>query len=656
MKNLTVGQKIGGGFVLLILIAAVLGTVAAVTMRTVRTQASHMSTEFVPEARLGAALEEAVAHTQLATRSYGFTADAKYLKEIHHGIEEIEKHFAAARKLAETYPDLVKLRELLGRIQPALQTFKSAVNETEARNRTLVTSRETLDTAAATFLTNIDKIIQAQHQHLVGEVKESAPADKLLERRRKIALTNEIRGDGNAARIAVFKAQALRSPPVISEGLAVFEAMEARFKELRGLLKVPSDLEELDRAHQAALTYRTQMQQIQSGLTALEEVGRKRAEAGDTLLKLSAETAAAGMTRTIQAADEASAHLNRASWMVQTMLAVAVVVGIVVALIIIRSICRALRQTADSLGAGAEQIVAAAGQVSSSSQSLAEGASDQAASLEETSASIEEMTGMTRRNAESAEQAKAIAQAARTSADRSAASIGRLNTAMTELEGSSAEVAKIVKTIDEIAFQTNILALNAAVEAARAGEAGAGFAVVAEEVRSLAQRSAQAAKETAAKIENAQTKSEEGARISNEVTESLSGIIEQVRQLNGIVTEIAQASKEQSQGIDQVNQAVTRIDKITQSNAAGAEESASAAEELNAQAAELNQLVGNLLALVGGNRTGAPAARPRPAAAARGSSGLPVPPRPARKVQSDTALPGASVPVPTADAVELTFR
>ena len=655
MKNLTVGQKIGGGFGLLILIAAVLGTVSAVTMRTVRTHASHMSTEFVPEARLGAALEEAVAHTQLATRSYGFTADVKYLKEIHHGIEEIETHFAAGKKLVDSYPDLVKLRALLGRIQAALQAFKSAVSETDARNRMLVSSRETLDKAATTFLANIDHIIQTQHQKLVEEVKEFAPAAKLLERRRKIALTNEIRGEGNAARISVFKAQALRSPQVISEGLAVFEEMESRFKELRGLLKVPSDLEELDRAHQAAMTYRTQMQEIQGTLITLEEVGGKRAEAGESLLKLAAETATAGMSRITQAADEASAQLNRASWTVQTMLGTAVVVGIAVALVIIRGITRTLRQTADSLGAGAEQIVAAAGQVSGSSQSLAEGASDQAASLEETSASIEEMTGMTRRNAESAEQANAIAEAARTSADQSAASIARLNTAMTELKGSSAEVAKIVRTIDEIAFQTNILALNAAVEAARAGEAGAGFAVVAEEVRSLAQRSAQAAKETAVKIENAHAKSEEGARISHEVTESLSAIIAQVRRLNGIVGEIAQASKEQSQGIDQVNQAVTRIDTITQSNAAGAEESASAAEELNAQASELNQLVGNLLALVGRSRTIAPASGPRHAAVSRESSKPAVTPQRARKARTDTASTRHPVPVRAEDA-ELAFR
>jgi methyl-accepting chemotaxis protein len=209
---------------------------------------------------------------------------------------------------------------------------------------------------------------------------------------------------------------------------------------------------------------------------------------------------------------------------------------------------------------------------------------------------------MTRDNSENADRAKAIAESARQSADQGASAVSSLNVAMAELKASNTEVAKIVKSIDEIAFQTNILALNAAVEAARAGEAGAGFAVVAEEVRNLAQRSAQAAKETADKIEHALTKSGDGARISSEVNASLNGIIEQVRKLDTIVNEIANASKEQSKGIAQVNDAVLQIDKVTQSNAAAAEESASAAEELNAQAAEFSNLVGNLLTLVGGRR------------------------------------------------------
>jgi methyl-accepting chemotaxis protein len=174
--------------------------------------------------------------------------------------------------------------------------------------------------------------------------------------------------------------------------------------------------------------------------------------------------------------------------------------------------------------------------------------------------------------------------------------------AMDAIKSSSDDISKIIKTIDEIAFQTNILALNAAVEAARAGEAGMGFAVVADEVRSLAQRSAQSAKETAGKIEEAIKKSEHGVQISAKVAKSLSEIVEKARQVDSFVTEIAQASKEQNQGIGQVNTAVSQMDKITQSNAANAEETASASEELNAQAASQKEAVAELLQMVGAAR------------------------------------------------------
>ena len=207
---------------------------------------------------------------------------------------------------------------------------------------------------------------------------------------------------------------------------------------------------------------------------------------------------------------------------------------------------------------------------------------------------------MPRRTADSATQAKELAAQTRGAADTGATDMAEMNVAMDAIKQSSGEIAKIVKTIDEIAFQTNILALNAAVEAARAGEAGAGFAVVAEEVRALAQRSAQAAKETAAKIEESVAKSNHGVTISGKVAHSLQQIVDRARQVDTIVAEIATASTEQSQGIGQVNSAVSQMDKVTQSNASNAEESAAAAEELNAQSTELRKLVADLQRLVGG--------------------------------------------------------
>ncbi len=275
--------------------------------------------------------------------------------------------------------------------------------------------------------------------------------------------------------------------------------------------------------------------------------------------------------------------------------------------VIIRSVKRALGGISGTLSEVATQIAEAASQVAAASDTLAQGSSEQAASLEETSASIEEMATMTKQNSDSSRNARDLSAENRTSADRGSQHMEQMRTAMGEIKASSHDIAKIIKTIDEIAFQTNILALNAAVEAARAGEAGAGFAVVAEEVRALAQRSAQAAKETAAKIEDAINKSERGVTISEDVAQVLHQIVEKTRNVDGLISSIATASQEQSQGIGQLNQSVSQMDRVTQTNASSAEQTSAAAQELTSQAGELMASVGRLQDLVG-HRAASPAA------------------------------------------------
>ncbi len=280
-------------------------------------------------------------------------------------------------------------------------------------------------------------------------------------------------------------------------------------------------------------------------------------------------------------------------------LAVAVLSATVLGFFTCRSIKRILSRMADTLGEGSGQVASAASQVSGSSQSLAQGASEQATALEETTSALEQMSSMTRRNAETAQQAARLAGEARGAAGRSNQTMGRMSSAIEAILTSAGRTAKILKTIDEIAFQTNLLALNAAVEAARAGEAGKGFAVVADEVRNLAMRSAGAARETAALIEESVGNARGGAGICGEVAKSLEEITVAAARASDLVEEIAAASKEQSQGILQVNVAVVQMDKVTQSNAAAAEESAAAAEELAGQAESLSGVVHELIRLVG---------------------------------------------------------
>jgi len=257
----------------------------------------------------------------------------------------------------------------------------------------------------------------------------------------------------------------------------------------------------------------------------------------------------------------------------------------------INTVMQNLDNALTQVSAAVSNVAGASGEISDGAQNLAEGSNEQAASLEEVSASLEEMSSMTKQNADTSDHASILATEARDAADNGDASMKRMAEAIRHIKESSDNTAKIIKSIDDIAFQTNLLALNAAVEAARAGEAGKGFAVVAEEVRNLAMRSAEAAKSTADMIEESVKSADGGVKIAEEVANSLGQIVNRTSKVGDLIAEIAAASKEQALGIEQVNTAVAQMNQVTQRNAANSEESASAAEELNSQAAELANMV-----------------------------------------------------------------
>jgi len=330
-------------------------------------------------------------------------------------------------------------------------------------------------------------------------------------------------------------------------------------------------------------------------------------------------------------------------WLIMGVFGASMVLAVVVRWVV-KGIITTLRTATHDLAQGAQHVATASSQVASASQSLSQGATEQAASLEETSASMEEIASMTRMNAENTHQAAGMMADAEKQVHGANAALTAMVASMSAIKESSDKVSKIIKTIDEIAFQTNILALNAAVEAARAGEAGMGFAVVADEVRTLAQRSAQAAKDTAVLIEESIAKANDGNQKVSLVTSAIAAITESSVKAKGLVDEVSVASRQQSQGIEQVSQAIAQMEKVTQTNAASAEESAAVSEELSAQAEEASSVVKRLMDLVGTSTRDA-------AAIAKAEMAVP-----GRKGGARTARPKARPAAPTTAAEQIPFE
>lgn len=324
-------------------------------------------------------------------------------------------------------------------------------------------------------------------------------------------------------------------------------------------------------------------------------IGRKFALTGAFLILMTIVLGAVSLVE-LSSVQGQSAQSTAWIWLI---LLVSVFGGAGMVFAIVRSVSQALMRAVSEVSSGAVQVASAATQIASSSQALAQGSSEQAASLEETSASSEEINSMARKNTENTSAAAELAGRLQAAFSQTNSSLDDTVGAMQELTTSSEKISKIIKVIDEIAFQTNILALNAAVEAARAGEAGMGFAVVADEVRNLAQRSAQAARDTSALIEDSIARSRDGKAKVDHVAAAIRAIAADSNRIHVLVDEVNVASQEQSRGIEQVAKAVTQMENVTQRTAASAQESASASTQLTAQASAMKNVVERLSEMVG---------------------------------------------------------
>ncbi|MFH0727296.1 MAG: methyl-accepting chemotaxis protein [Pseudomonadota bacterium] len=507
--------------------------------------------------------------------------------------------------LAEDIQTATKDQEEIGKIdlikafsvsyKDAMEAYLAEFQKGEDANpHVLKATGNKMTSLSGSYVTTCENFFEKQLVNLEKDMND---------RHSKIIMTGAIVELCYETQLKVGGFQILRDPKMIEEAHRNFQLIEEKFVQLRKITHRETNLAHIEAVEKAAFGYKNGMEKFLEEWKALQSLGVTQEGLGNRLISVCRDLAKVGALKTIDIATNAMNGLNRASGIMVGGLLAALVASIALAVLITLSITRPIHRIIAGLLDGAEQVAAASGILSSSSQSLAGGASQQAANIEETTSSLEEVSSMARQNASNANHAQQMTKESSSVIEKANASMTRMIEAMGKVKNASMETSKVIKTIDGIAFQTNLLALNAAVEAARAGEAGAGFAVVAEEVRNLAIRASKAASNTAVMIDDTVKKVTESSNLVFDTNENFIEVAGSSVKVGELVSEIAAASKEQTLGIEQVNTAIQQMNSVTQQNAANAEECASASEELNAQAEQMKAFVAELVAMVSSKTT-----------------------------------------------------
>jgi len=554
------------------------------------------------------AVLDSVQYARIAEKSYLQFYDPQY-------IQQLEEHIANALEVLKSVEKSEAVDNLGTTLEYYQQDFAEIVKLhhqikvlNDATSKDFASLKEWLTKSEALITTNRFELQMAGEElspvesHFESMIKEGfRTVDFIASMRSQYLLTDDVTfierlTEHFDKRMKAETASMRQTSKVLKE--KVYKETATQYKEIAYS------------AYNQTLETRNIFLQLKSTIEGLNEYGTELTAIGQGLLQsiraqMEKERKAAE-TKVEQAKENRIKSLEQVQKTVTLVLIIALSAGalisILLAIFIIRSITRPINAVINGLQNSANDVASASGQMQTASQSLAEGASEQAATIEETSSSLEEMSSMTKQNATNAGQADSLMQSANQVVCQANDSMTQLTGSMEEISKASEETSRIIKTIDEIAFQTNLLALNAAVEAARAGEAGAGFAVVADEVRNLAMRAADAAKDTAELIEGTVKKIDQGGSLVADTNTAFGKVAESASKVGDLVGEIAAASNEQAEGIEQLNRAVVEMDKVVQQNAAGAEESASSSAEMSDQAVNMKDYVEDLVAIVGGRR------------------------------------------------------
>ena len=579
-KNIKLSVKVGFGYLLVVSVMVLLSCVVALSLKKVVDHSYVVAHEFNPDVELLSELYDALSEFFYHSNYYYMSQNDSFYLESVQLEKTMDDVIIKMREMLKTSEHLVTLRDGIGGLSKGIDASRKyfhSLNES-------INERKRLNDAFTDNGENMFKQIETLKSKLHTETKEwtivlNAENGAFLMHQSYLTSKNK---PESTEKFAEYKTQTLENLKKLETYNISSDAKNDLENILETLEEYASNMDLLSAERLKSETLFQDFLQSQAVLDELNEIYYADSETG------------------AENAKYVSDSLSTSILILLFEVILSIVLGTVLSVTITRSIVRPITAAINGLSESSSHVTLAAGEVSDTSQLMAGGAAEQTTSLEKTSSSLNEITSMTKQTADNAKNADVLVKDSVEKAKASQEAMNRLQNAVAEIQNSSNETAKILKDIDAIAFQTNLLALNAAVEAARAGEYGKGFAVVAEEVRNLAKRSADSAKKTAQLISSSQSSSSRGVSLTQETAQAIEKITEVSNKIAIIVNEITTAAQEQARGVAQVNTAISSMEQITQSTAAGAHDLAISSQELSSQSITMNDLMGDLVGVISG--------------------------------------------------------